>query len=212
METKNKKIRLLYIISTVAFVLSISALGMLIFAYFIKPEAQFLKAAVANTNVSLAVKGGALFFSQNPTPSLNAVNASIEPQLTTGTLGNIEVTDLRGSKEVGWTVNLDSMTDYAAADGFKVPLTNTTVTIGGLVVGFGDAQFVSVSQGNLKPVDQDANGTSDSAITLAQTVNNKNGNKYNGVNRVQFHPDISLTVPGGLPADTYTSVYSISVQ
>lgn len=212
METKNKKIRLLYIISTIAFVLSISALGMLIFTYFIKPEAQFLKAAAVNSNVSLAVKGGALFFSQNPAPALNPVNASTEPQVTTGTLGTIEITDLRGTKEVGWTVNLDSVTDYTAADGFKVPLANTTVTVNGLVIGFGDSQFVSASQGNFTPADQNADGISDSAITLAQTVGNKNGNKYNGVNRVQLRPDISLTVPGGLPADTYTSVYSISVQ
>lgn len=177
------------------------------------PQGNTLQTAVTNSNVSVQVRGGGLSLTKVPVPSVVAVDTSADNQVTTGTLGDIEVTDLRGVKGTGWSVNVDSMTDYFNIDNTEsIPLTNTTFSVKELSVIKGDGSYVSISNGALTPVDVNANKVSDSAITLAQTQGIVAGKKYNGVNVAKFKTDMSLTVPGGLPADTYTSVYTISVQ
>lgn len=177
------------------------------------PSGISLQAAATNSNVSVKVKSGSLTFSQLPIPSVNPVDTSTEDQTTTGTLGVIEVADLRGAKGTGWTVNTDAMTPYENADkSDSIAFTNTKLSVKNLVVSKGDPLFVSISNGILIPTDVNNDKVLDSAITLAQTQGEVNGKKYNGVNIAKFTTDITLVVPGGLPADTYTSTYIISVQ
>lgn len=172
-----------------------------------------LQTAVTNADVSVKIKGGALSITKTPVPTMSELVASADDQVSAGSLGEMEVTDLRGAKGTGWTVNIDSMTDYYNGDNTEsIPLTNTQFNVKDLTVTKGDATFVSVSNGNLVPTDNNADKTSDGAITLAQTQGTVGGKKYSGINSAKFTTDMNLTVPGGLPADTYTSVYTISVQ
>lgn len=177
------------------------------------PDGSQLQTAVTNSNVSVTVRSGSLIFSKTPAPSMAAVTASPDSQTTTGTLGTLEVTDLRGTRGVGWTVNLDSMLDYANADGSgSIPLANTQLTARDMNVVKGDPAFVSIPGGTLAPADSNGDHALDSAITLASTSSAVSGKTYNGINLVSFGVDLALTIPGGLPADTYTSTYVISVQ
>lgn len=175
--------------------------------------ASSLQTSVANSSVSVKVNGGVLSLSKLPSPTMSAVDASTDSQTTLGSLGEIEVTDLRGTKGTGWTVNIDSMTDYYNSDNSEsIPLTNTQFTVNDLSVTKGDSSFVVATAGTLLPKDDNEDKLSDGAITLAQTVGSSNGKNYSGVNVAKFKTDMSLTIPGGIAADTYTSVYTISVQ
>lgn len=203
--------KVLFVLVTISCIFSTIALITVVSRRF--PDSRGLQTAVANSEVSVKVKAGTLSFTKSPAPSVTAVDASPDNQTTTGTLGAMEVTDLRGAKGTGWTVNIDAMTNYQNGDKSEsIPMTNTELNMKNLVVSKGDPAFVSITNGTLKPVDQNNDGALDSAVTLAQTLGVVNAKKYNGINVAQFQTDINLTVPGGLPADTYTSSYTISVQ
>lgn len=218
MAKKYTKIQTLYLLSLVSLFISVFALFFVLLVHFL-PDGSFFTADSTQTNVSLAIRAGALQFTRNPSPSLNPIVASTDSQTTTGTLGEIEASDMRATPGVGWTMNLDSITDYISSDrNYRIPLTNTIFAVSNLNVAAGDQRFVSVASGTLRPVDANNDGVSDGAITLAQTIGvlpggaGSSSQTYRGLSRVRLTPNITLTIPGQLPSQTYTSVYTISVQ
>ena len=94
-----------------------------------KLEVRKASADTKSTVVTQDVTGGSLTITSTANQSMSAVGVDTVSHNTTGTLGDVTVTDSRGTG-VGWTASATSTNFYKYNDPVKVSGSNSTVSLG----------------------------------------------------------------------------------
>lgn len=141
---------------------------------------------------------GSLSLGTPSSATLNAVTINTTAQNGTGSLGTITVTDTRGTN-VGW--NLTATASNFTSGTHTIAVTNFTInpSNGTLAVISGSGTGVSAGSSHIYT------GTSDVASLMTASSGNGNG-------QYTINPSLTLTVPVGSYAGTYTATITETVQ
>lgn len=147
-----------------------------------------------DTATTFTLTGGALSISAPQTADLGS--ATVASPTVSGQLGNVTVDDTRGSLVANWTAKV-SATDFTTGAGSPAE----TITKDGLAYVAG-AAVSSTGTGAFAP------GVS-GPLGLQLTAYSHVGT---GVNSVTWNPSVTITVPVGKVAGTYTGTITHSVS
>ncbi len=152
-----------------------------------------IPAVAAGTKVSVDIQGGPLSLTAG-NPTLADTNLTGSDQITTGTLGLIEVTDARGTG-AGWNVTAQ------ATDFIKPADPSQKIPAAGLIVE--DIPPATTVAGNAAPSGATGSLGSPLLILTAETDS--------GMGRYQATPQISLLVPAETLAGSYDSTLTLTI-
>jgi hypothetical protein len=148
-------------------------------------------ATTAGTPVTVEVTGGALSITVPAGADLGTTVAKVAAQTVTGSLGAVEVTDLRGGI-LGWVTSAGS-TDFTGGAG--IPASAESYTPGAAVV---------TGNSTVTPITLPAMTAGGGTVQTATAVI--------GVNTATWTPTIAVVVPAGAVAATYSATITHSVS
>jgi len=153
-------------------------------------------AASGTTPVTFTLTGGALSLTvPSATATLTGGALSVTGSSVTGQLGNTTVSDARGLLTATDTVTM-STTDFTDVQGDTVPAAGNATGFSGAATPTGTAVPVPTLVG------QNIAGTGSAILTIA--VVGSGGASYN--------PTVSVAIPAGAVAGTYTGTVTQSVS
>lgn len=148
--------------------------------------------AQEDTTTTFEITAGVLEISAQPTATLTSVAAGAET--VSGSLGNVTVTDNRGST-LGWATTASSSAFTLAAESGDTTIEATAVDY---------APGTVTTTGTITPTGTDAAG-----LAAAQTV--VSGTAARGNNTATWNPTLTVTLPTDALAGVYTGIVSTSV-
>lgn len=155
------------------------------------------KVFAASTLLKVDITGGTLTILNPNIATLSAKSLEGDVNTSTGKLGDILVTDSRGTGS-GWTVTL-SVSDFTCCNNsFTIPAKNLTITPGEIEASLGTSVGVTAGVSyNLK--------SSSDVVTLITAKSNT------GMGSYKINPTLSLLIPQDAFAGQYSSVLTITV-
>jgi hypothetical protein len=146
-------------------------------------------AAAGGTGTTFTITGGALTIAVPGSADLGSQAAGITALTATGSLGDVTVSDARGTV-AGWTTT--ALSTAFNSGGNSVPASAVNY-VGGAATTTGIVAVVPVAATGL-----------DTAKTVATAVST-------GVNTAKWNPVISVLLPAGTVVGTYTATITHSV-
>lgn len=155
--------------------------------------------ASADTNdMGVTITGGVLSNTLGTTTALTALGYSHTAQPTSGVLA-VGVDDARGTDD-GWTATLATTDFVSTGDSLDIPAANFEITGQGTVTD-------NSGLGNSADVSQPSSATPASIATATQIASAAAGG---GSGNFSWNSNMTLNVPAGQHADTYTGTITLT--
>lgn len=154
-------------------------------------------ASAASTVLKVDITGGTLTITNPSIATLSAKSLEGNVNTSAGKLGEIVITDNRGTGS-GWSVTL-TVSDFTCCNGtFSIPAKNLTITPGEIETLTGS--FSGVNAGSAYTL------KSSSDIATIITANNNSG-----MGSYKINPDLTLLVPSNAFAGKYSATLTITI-
>jgi len=156
---------------------------------------------LGTTTLYVTVNAGSLSLSTESTATLSAATVSESGGSATGNTGTITVTDNRGSG-AGWSVTATS-TDFSCCSGaHTIAVTNLTINPNNSTL---TAMYGASTDGVSPGSSHTFTSTTDSATIVSASTDH-------GMGQYTINPAVTLTIPVGVYAGTYTATLTITVS
>ena len=156
---------------------------------------------LGTTTLYATVNAGSLSLSTSSTATLSATTVSESAGNATGSTGTITATDNRGSG-AGWSVTGTSTDFSCCSDTHTIAVTNLAINPNNsTLAGVNGASTTGVTAGSSHTF----TSTIDSATIVSASADN-------GMGQYTINPAVTLTIPVGVYAGTYTATATITVS
>lgn len=169
---------------------SIGAVGLTVASVLLSPA---VASAQEDTTTTFAITAGVLSISAAGTANLGSVAAGA--QEVSGSLGNVTVTDERGS-QAGWGAQVSSSS-------FSLAVESGDTTIAATEVDYAPGTVTPTGTVTATPADASGLDTAKSVVA---------GTAARGNNTASWSPTLTVTLPSDALAGTYTGTVTTSVS
>jgi len=173
-----------------------------VFIFKFQSDIEIQEGSVLGTTTLYAtVNAGSLSLSNTATATLSATTVSESAGSATGSTGTITVTDNRGSG-AGWSV-VSTSSDFTCCSPTRtIAVTNLTINPNNATLaGVSGASTTSVTAGSSHTFTTTSDSTS--VVTAASGY---------GMGQYTINPSVTLTIPVGVYAGTYTATLTITAS
>lgn len=156
---------------------------------------------LGTTTLYVTINAGSLSLSTTSTATLSATTVAETAGSATGNIGTITVTDNRGSG-AGWSVTATSSDFTCCTPTRTIPVTNLTINPNNsTLVGVNGASTTNVTPGSSHTFTSTSDSTS--IVTASSGY---------GMGQYTINPSVTLTIPVGVYAGTYTATLTITAS
>lgn len=182
--------------------LLVMVIGSFTLVYKLQSEIeQSQRNVLGTTTLYATINAGSLSLSTSSIATLSATTVSESAGSATGNMGTITITDNRGSG-AGWSV-IATSTDFSCCSGtHTIAVTNLTINPNNsTLTGVNGASTTGVTAGSSHTF----TSTTDSATIVSASANK-------GMGQYTINPAVTLTIPVGVYAGTYTATVTITAS